>query len=174
MGDNCFWRRGSAMLFFWYLAISAAQAQPGSRERAVPVTKSCPDGSTIIAVDTCAPSLDHRYLLTHQPSRHTVIQRWWCGPFPSPSEVGVTFGEQQPTGQQGSDPTVHHLDFLRVYGVPASPTLLRTVRGRVSNTKGLYNISARCLNVRSGRTMPVLVLHYDAYGQRGTSEVLLR
>jgi hypothetical protein len=163
-------------LIGWWLVLAGAAVQPqvGSAETP-PENKSCPGGLIIRASDSCPPSLpDHRYQFTHEPPRQVTTVRWWCGRSAQPHEASLSIEQRQPTTPAGALTHVRRLVALTIEGRPASPAMLKTVKDRVAELDGLYDLYGRCLAVPDGRTLPMLVLRHFADGRQQSAEITLR
>lgn len=148
-------------MFEWLMLLSLGQLAPSpAQPRPVPqpLTQQCPDGSVMLATDSCPVQLSHIYLMHHEPSRKEIVERWWCGRSKEPNEARIAVELIQPTTQTGSPYYVSRLLSLSVNGLPASSELVKRVGDELAGLKQLVSANSRCLNVRPSLTVGILVL----------------
>ncbi|HEY0628996.1 MAG TPA: hypothetical protein VGD23_06675 [Sphingomicrobium sp.] len=146
----------------------------GNSPRVEPGLKHCRNGSVVTSNDTCLELPDHRYVSTHEPRRRERAQRWWCGRSAQPSFASITIEQRQSRAAQGSMGYDYRVNSLMVDGRPATAPLMRTVRERLLASNSVYDIAGRCLFVRPGAAVPVLVLLTSENGKQRSIEIPLR
>lgn len=133
-----------------------------------PGTQNCPDGSVVAATATCPPQFtDHRFLLSHEPRRRELVERWWCGRSEKPNEVRVAVEMRQPDAAHKNPYYVSRLVVLLVDGQAPSARLLEEVTAKVDGLSWVVRLSSRCQDTPSQGTIGVLNVNYwQDYEQR--------
>jgi hypothetical protein len=144
---------------------AAAAGQPATIPT-TPKTKQCPDGSVVLATQSCIVYPDHRFLLTHEPARREIIERWWCGKSDQPHEVAISVELRQPDAGNNKPYYVSRLTNLSVNGRKPSARLLQEVGARVKEMGQLVRVGTRCLSTPSLGVIGVLTVSYRYSAER--------
>ena len=156
--------RRPAIVALYLLALFAAQAA----DTLPPHVKLCPDGSRILATDTCAPQPDHRFEFPHQPEAKVKTVEWWCRGDRRPSLARIRIVQHSRRDASGRSiiplKTVELMN-LKVKGAAPSATS----RIKIAQTLGSLNeaeLGGRCLFQRSGGIQSVLTIRGYQDGRR--------
>lgn len=152
------------MVILYLLAAIAAPAPATPR----PDVKRCPDGSTILASQTCVELPDHRYMMNHEPEMKVRTIEWWCRGDKRPSLARLRIRQHQNRDASGraiaSTKTVE-LITLKVKGGPPSALTVRRLRETLVLLSDA-DLGGRCLNRKSGGIQSVLTIRGYQSGRR--------
>jgi len=138
-----------------------------------PGLQNCPDGSVVASTATCPLQFsDHRFLLSHEPRRRELVERWWCGRSEKPNEVRVVVELRQPDAAHKNPYHVSRLVALSVDGQAPSAKLLKEVRAKVDGLSWVVRLSSRCQDTPTLGEVGVLHVNYwEDYEQQVVIEL---
>lgn len=146
--------------------MAALTAQASSAPNAG--VKTCPDRSRVLVSDTCAPLIDHRYIMSHEPESKVKTIEWWCRGDRRPSMARVRIVQHQrrdSNGQPISPIKAVELTMLKVKGQTPSANSRRKITQSLVSLNDA-ELRGRCLLRQNGGIQPVLMIRGYKDGRR--------